>query len=166
MLGILAIGIIMLITPHKTKICKAIQNDIPLQANPFRAIARQIGLPESDIISNIRDLIQSKVIRKFGALVAHQKAGYRNNALVIWAVPRNRCEEVGRILASFKEVTHCYERDPAFQEKYTIFSMVHFQTFIEESMLDRMKIKTGITDCKILQSEQELKKASMTYFHG
>ncbi len=154
----------MVLTPTEQLICKAIQQDIPLALRPFRKIAEATGEPESRIIAAIERLMHSGVIRKFGAVLIHQKAGFRENALVMWAVPRNQCEETGRILAGFKGVTHCYERDPAFEGKYTVFSMVHFRTALEQSALERMSRATGISDFKVLRSEQEFKKTSMVYF--
>ncbi|PHP45712.1 hypothetical protein B6V01_002685 [Methanosarcinales archaeon ex4572_44] len=36
--------------------------------------------------------------------------GILANGMCVWNVPDHRVEEVGAIMAGFKEVTHCYER--------------------------------------------------------
>ena len=40
----------------------------------------------------------------------HQDLGYVANAMIVWQVPEDRIESVGRIMAGFPEVTHCYQR--------------------------------------------------------
>ncbi len=88
--------------------------------------------------------------------------------MIVWKVPPERIEEVGKLLASFPEVTHCYERPPFDESGRTLFTMVHASA--EEGCLDvveRMAGQTGISDYEIIFSEKELKKTSMTYFgHG
>ncbi len=146
------------------RICRSVQDDIPLVNRPFREIADWTGTDEVEVIATIRDLQRTGKIRKFGAVLIHQAAGYRENAMVVWAAPREQCEEAGRILASFREVTHCYEREPAFEGKYTIFSMVHFRKDLDRDLLERMAAESGVADYKILRSLEEYKKTSMTYF--
>ena len=70
-------------------------------------------------------LAQQGVIRKFGAILRHQRAGITRNAMVIWAVPPDRTEEAGGVFASFREITHCYERRPPFEGRYNLFTMIH-----------------------------------------
>lgn len=146
------------------RICRSVQDDIPLVNRPFREIADRTGTDEVEVIATIRDLQRTGKIRKFGAVLIDQAAGYRENAMVVWAAPRGQCEEAGRILASFREVTHCYEREPAFEGKYTIFSMVHFRKDLDRDLLERMAAESGVADYKILRSLEEYKKTSMTYF--
>jgi hypothetical protein len=97
-------------------------------------------------------------------VVRHQKAGYTHNALLIWAVPPSRCDAVGTLLASYPEITHCYERMPPFEGKYTIFSMVHFGQDGGKALIKRLTDAVSIQDYKILTSEEEFKKSSMEYF--
>jgi DNA-binding Lrp family transcriptional regulator len=85
--------------------------------------------------------------------------------MVVWKVDEKRVEEAGNFLASFEEVTHCYER-PAFSEMGgTVFTMVHGAS--EEGCLEivgRMAEHPAIEGHEILFSEKELKKVSMVYF--
>lgn len=151
-------------TPTEKEICRSIQGDIPVAGRPFREAAARIGIEESRILTAIRQMSSSGAIRKFGAILRHQRAGFVNNIMIVWAVPDSRCEEVGKILASFNEVTHCYLRAPAFLGRYGLFTMVHFKEEDPRPLLGKMKEATGINDCLLLRSEQEFKKTSMTYF--
>jgi len=104
------------------------------------------------------------IIRKFGAIVRHQKAGYTQNAMVVWAVPEDQCESAGLRMASFPEITHCYQRTPAFEGRYNLFTMVHMRGDEDMDIIGKIAGSCGIDDFKVLVSEEELKKISMEYF--
>ena len=146
------------------KIVKLVQQDTPLDKRPFKRIGEEAHVSEEEVITAIRSLIKNGIMRKFGAILRHQKAGFTDNAMVVWAVPSDKCEAVGQTLASFREVTHCYERIPPFEGKYTIFTMVHFRGGEQESMLQKLSREVGIQDFKVLISKEEYKKSSMEYF--
>ena len=153
-----------MLTKTEIKIAKHIQGDIPLTKRPFKRIGEEIGTGEEKVIDGIKGLIKRGIIRKFGATVRHQKAGFTQNAMVIWAVPDERCEAVGKIFASFREITHCYERTPPFEEKYNIYTMIHLKENDQEKLIKKLSSATGIKDFKVLISEEEYKKSSMEYF--
>jgi DNA-binding Lrp family transcriptional regulator len=97
---------------------RQLQGDLPAEKRPFRVVASRAGTSEESVLDTLRSLIHEGRIRKFGALLRHQKAGVTRNAMVVWAVPPDRTDEAGRIFVSFPEITHCYERRPPFQGRY------------------------------------------------
>jgi DNA-binding Lrp family transcriptional regulator len=145
------------------KIVNLIQNDIPLAKSPFKSIGEQAELSEEKVLAIIGRLIERGIVRKFGAILRHQKAGFTRNAMIVWAAPQEKIDAAGRALASFREVTHCYERTPPFAEKYTLFSMVHCREGEQKVILKKLSVAAGIKDFKILTSEEEYKKISMEY---
>ena len=146
------------------KIAQLIQRDIPVEKRLFLHIGKQAGVPEEEVIETIRELKRTGVIRRFGAIVRHQKAGLTANAMVVWSVPEERTEAVGAIVSSFREVSHCYERIPPFEGKYNLFAMMHLKNTDSEKLIQEILNKTGMTDYKILETEEEFKKSSMEYF--
>jgi DNA-binding Lrp family transcriptional regulator len=146
------------------KIAKYIQGDIPLTERPFARIGEKIGIREDDVVDGIKGLMKRGIIRKFGAIIHHHRAGFTHNIMVIWAVPEQRCEEVGSIFASFREISHCYERTPPFEEKYNIYTMIHLRGKDQEGFIEKLISATGIKDFKVLLTEEEFKKSSMEYF--
>jgi len=146
------------------KIGKAVQGDIPLEDRPYAALGRKAGRDERSVIETVRELLDQGTIRKFGAVLRHQRAGYRRNAMVIWAVPAGEMERAGRTLSSFREVTHCYERSPAFEGRYKLFTMVHFREEDPKEAIRKLARAAGIEDYRILESLEEFKKTSMAYF--
>ena len=125
------------------KISRLIQQDIILEKRPFKYIAEKVGASEEQVLATIHGLMTKGVIRKFGAILRHQKAGFSHNAMVIWAVSQDRVEIAGNTLAAFKEVTHCYERTPPFAGKYNVFTMVHFGEGNQESVIAETVAEDG-----------------------
>lgn len=140
--------------------------DIPHSLTPFK--------DWSVSCDELRDDIAQKRMRRFGAILRHQEAGFAFNAMVCfaktvdsrqWSVDRNSVNPAGAILASKPYISHCYER-PSFEGfPYTLYAMMHAQ-FAEE--LDR-NIKEaaksiGNPDYVVLHSVRELKKTSYRFF--
>lgn len=153
-----------MISEKERDIARIIQGDVPLSLRPFKDVGKQAGLSEEEALQSITGLMEEGIIRRFGAVIRHQRAGYTENALVVWAIPEDQREAIGNILASLPEVTHCYERTPPFEGKYTIFSMVHFHEGEKERVIRKLSEATGITDFEFLDTEEEYKKTSMEYF--
>jgi len=152
------------INNEKKNVASFIQGDIPLVSSPFDEIGEFCGLTADEILNISLSLLEKGIMRKFGAILRHQKAGYGKNALVMWSVPANQIEKAGKILSSFLFVSHCYERNPAFREKYNIFTMLHSKDKNILSMIKEMVMATDINDYIILESIQEYKKSSPEYF--
>jgi DNA-binding Lrp family transcriptional regulator len=143
---------------------KQLQGDLPVEKRPFLVVASRAGMNEEAALDTIGTLVQQGVIRKIGAILRHQQAGITRNAMVIWAVPGERVEETGAVFSSCKEITHCYERHPPFQDRYNLFTMIHAGEGKLEAVIARISKQAGISDYQVLLSEEEFKKSSMEYF--
>ena len=142
-----------------------IQGDLPLEPRPFLRLAEQAGMSEEAFVERIRSLKEREVIRRFGATLRHQEAGYRFNAMVAWLVPEERIEEVGEAMARYREVSHCYHRRPQRDWRYNLFTMIHGESREAcHHIAERMAGETGVEDYVLLFSEKEFKKTSMAYF--
>ena len=147
------------------KVIRLIQGDLPVDPRPFAILADRIGLTEAQFIARIKDLKKRGIIRRFGATLRHQEAGFSSNAMVAWVVPDQRIDKVGKILADFKEVSHCYQRRPQGDWPYNLYTMIHGsnrnQCF---QIAARMSRSADIDEYKLLFSEKEFRKTSMEYF--
>ncbi len=148
----------------RQNLLRQFQGDLPVEKRPFRAVASRAGTSEDSVLATLRNLMQQGHIRKFGALLRHQKAGVTRNAMVVWAVPPDRTEEAGAAFASFREITHCYERRPPFEGRYNLFTMIHAGKGPLEELIAKISGKAGIGDYQVLESLEEFKKNSMEYF--
>lgn len=147
------------------KVIAAIQGDMPISSHPYRTLADQVGLEEEVLLGIIQDLVDRGIIRRFGATLRHQKSGYRANAMVAWQVDEDRIDKVGKLMASFRAVSHCYRRNPTDQWPYNLYTMVHGKN--EEDCrhtAEKMAARAGVETYSLLFSRQELKKTSMRYF--
>jgi len=147
------------------KIISLIQGDLPLHPNPFAVLAEQIGMTEQALLDRIRDLKDKGIIRRFGATLRHQEAGFSSNAMIAWLAPDERIDEIGDIFARFREVTHCYRRAPQKDWPYNLYTMVHGSDREEcFRIAERLARSAGLNDYELLFSEKEFKKTSMVYF--
>ena len=152
-------------TDVEKAICAAIQDDIPLEPRPFEKLAKKIGISEDEFIKKANDFLEKSYIRRFGAAIRHRKAGITANGMGIWIVPEADRERVGKIMATFKEVSHCYER-PSFEGwPYNLFTMIHGRTKEDcYEVAKKISEAAGIKEYKLLFSSTEFKKESMVYF--
>ncbi|MBN2686973.1 MAG: Lrp/AsnC family transcriptional regulator [Deltaproteobacteria bacterium] len=153
-----------MLTEKEKKVARAVQGDIPVEERPFKFLGDRLGMSEADVLAVIRDLADRGIMRKFGAVLRHTKAGLTTNVMVVWAVPGDESPAIGGKLASYAEVTHCYERTPPFEGKYNLFSMIHFREENGEDRLRRIAEEVGISDYMVLPTLEEFKKVSMEYF--
>lgn len=143
---------------------RMLQTDIPLTPTPFQDIANACDLSATDLLNWLRELSRQGTIRKFGAVLRHQKAGYHKNALVMWSLPSGSIENTGRLFAALPYISHCYQREPAFQHKYNLFTMLHAQDETIKSLIHKMSETAICHDFLVLESIQEYKKTSPEYF--
>jgi len=147
------------------QVLMALQGDLDDSPEPYARIAENLGVTEQEVIGRIRRLKEEGVIRRIGAMIRHIEAGITFNGMVVWKVPPDRVDKVGRALAGFPEVTHCYERIPFGEKGGALFTMVHASS--EDACMDIVRDlseKVGIDEYEVIFSERELKKISMTYF--
>jgi len=147
------------------KIIKIIQENKDVSIDPFAEISEIIGIPEDEVIQRIKKMKEKGVIRRFGAVLRHQKAGLTANGMIVWDVPDEKAEEVGKIFAQFREVSHCYERPRQKHWNYNIFTMVHGKSKEEcKKIAEKLAKAADIHKYDILFSTKEFKKSSMKYF--
>jgi DNA-binding Lrp family transcriptional regulator len=147
------------------KVIGLIQGDLPLDPKPFAVMAEKIGISEEEFVERVRSLKKRGVIRRFGATLRHQEAGFSSNAMIAWLVPEREVDEAGKIMAQFREVTHCYQRRPQKDWKYNLYTMIHGDNEKEcFKIAQRISRETGIEEYILLFSQKEFKKTSMRYF--
>lgn len=153
------------LTELEKRIIASIQGDIPVVPRPYQALAQELGVEEKAVLETLESLCQRGVIRRFGATLRHQKSGFGANAMIAWQVAEERIAAVGDIMASFREVSHCYRRNPTKSWPYNLYTMVHGTS--EENCrrtAARMAAQAGVSNYSLLFSRRELKKTSMKYF--
>lgn len=149
------------------KILKLLQGDLPVVSRPFRDLALSMNISEEEIIERVNQLQARGAIRRCGAILRHYQAGYVTNAMVAWKTAPDQADKAGNIMALYNEISHCYLRDVPAEFEYNMFCMIHAHNDQELSdLIDRISKQTGLTDCIVIKSLTEFKKASMEYIRG
>ena len=133
-------------------------DDIPHSLTPFK--------DWSVSCDELRDDIAQKRMRRFGAILRHQEAGFAFNAMVCFAeLDKNPNNSAGAILAQMPFISHCYDR-PAFEGfPYTLYAMMHAQSADElDRNIKEAAESIGNPDYVVLHSVRELKKTSYRFF--
>jgi siroheme decarboxylase len=142
-----------------------VQEDLPLVERPFAAQAEQIGCTEDEVLEMLASFKERKLMRRFAAVMNHRSAGYKANAMGVWAVPDDELEEIGPQMAGFARVSHCYKRPTYDDWPYSVFTMVHGMNAREcEDTISAIKDETGVDEFELLWSVKEYKKTRVRYF--
>jgi siroheme decarboxylase len=149
------------LTPVEFEFVRYMQRDLPVTETPFA----DSPIPLTELQMMHRQFLNTGRMRRFAAVLHHRKAGFSANAMGVWAVPENDIDRVGELMATFREVSHCYRRPSYSDWPYNIFTMVHAKSQEEcERTLATIAEKTGIRDRGALYSTKEYKKVRVRYF--
>ncbi|MCX4024846.1 Lrp/AsnC family transcriptional regulator [Endozoicomonas sp. SM1973] len=80
-----------------------------ISLTPYQAIARELGVSESDIINSLQQLTDNNILSRFGPVFNHSAAGA--STLVTLAVPTDELDTVAEKINQYPEVNHNYARD-------------------------------------------------------
>lgn len=104
----------------------AIEKGLPLVPLPFAAVARGLGMEETEVLARLAAMVERGVISRFGVVVRHRAFGFASNAMTVWDIEDASVDAVGELFAREPGVTLCYRRprrEPAW--RYNLFTMVH-----------------------------------------
>lgn len=150
--------------PFDRKIIARLCGDIGTGLHPFREVASELGLDEDELLKRIRVYQASGQLRRFGAILRHQVAGFTANGMSVWNIPEAKVEWAGALMAGFAEVSHCYERPRLPEWPYNVFGMIHGHSEEQcRNVARRISTIIGVTDYEVLFSVREFKKSSMVY---
>ena len=153
------------LTQKHIDVIKELQKDIEVTEEPFKKSVDKLNMDYDEFFDIARELKESGVMRRFATILNHRKAGFGANAMSVWSVPKEKGEEIGRQLAGFSAVSHCYLRPSYPNWPYNLFAMVHAKTQEEcDSLIEEMAKETGLSEYGKLYSTVEFKKQRLVYF--
>jgi siroheme decarboxylase len=117
------------------KLLNILQNDFPLEREPFKEIANTLGMDESLVLSKVQELKDSGMLRRIGPVFDAKALGY-SSALLAVKVPQDEETSAADFISSFKGVTHNYHRDDDFN---IWFTLVATSTEELDKIIDRIK---------------------------
>jgi DNA-binding Lrp family transcriptional regulator len=146
-------------------VIRALQGDMPVIAEPYGPAAAQLGISQEDLLAHLRGMQERKLLRRVAAILFHRRAGFSANGMGVWKVPDERVLELGMRMASFRGISHCYQRPTYADWPYSVFTMAHGRSKEEcDAILDSIAADTGISERATLYSSTEFKKIRLLYF--
>jgi DNA-binding Lrp family transcriptional regulator len=121
-------------------ILNRIQSGFPITARPYRTIAEELGLSESEVLKRISRLKASGVIRRIGGNFTPDKLGFVST-LCAARVPEEKISQFAEVVNRYPGVTHNYRRENTYNIWFT---------FIAPSMdeikanLEQIAAETGV----------------------
>jgi DNA-binding Lrp family transcriptional regulator len=162
---------VVALTDDEKALARLLQADLPDVEAPFASLAdglraQGVAADEAWVLERTRAWVDAGVIRRFGAAIKHAKAGFTANAMGVWDCPDEaEMERAGAIMASFAEVSHCYQRPRRPTWPHDLYTMIHGRSREEcEDVAERIRLATGLPPARLLYSVREFKKGSMRYF--
>ena len=154
----------MTLSEIERRVLSAVQEGFPRTQTPYHDMAERVGVSTEQFLSVLKNWKREGKLRRIGSIVDHFKVGLSGGAMVVWRVEPERVEEVGAILAGFREVSHAYERQTCDNWPYNLYTMVHGADGRQiEKIVEQMSITCGMTDYRMLATVKELKKVPPTY---
>ncbi len=122
-------------------------------------------MPVGELLEHMVGMRERGLLRRVAAILYHRRAGFSANGMGVWKVPAERIEELGPRMASFRGISHCYERPTYPDWPYSVFTMAHGRSKDEcDAVLDAIADDTGTTDRATLYSSTQFKKIRLLYF--
>jgi DNA-binding Lrp family transcriptional regulator len=146
---------------------KALQGPMAAVERPYDEAAAELGIETEALLERLRAMVDRKILRRVAAILYHRRAGFSANGMGVWKVPEDEILEVGGRMASFRGVSHCYQR-PTYEDwPYSVFTMAHGRSKEEcDAVLDAIAEECGMgpDDRATLYSSTEYKKIRLHYF--
>ncbi len=155
------------LTDEDIQAIRALQVDMPLVPQPFAEEASKVGMSEEELLRFGHKFVADGRMRRCAGILAHRRAGFLSNGMGVWKMPEEKAVELGYRIASYPQVTHCYQR-PVYEDwPYRVFSMVHARTEDKvREVIEGISSETGLNEYDILFSTREFKKTRVPYFTG
>ena len=146
-------------------VIRATQGPMEVVSEPFAAPAAQLGVSEQRLFDHLESMRERRALRRVAAILFHRRAGFSANGMGVWNVPEERIMELGPRMASFRGISHCYQRPTYADWPYSVFTMAHGRSKEEcDAILDSIAEDTGIDERRTLYSSTEFKKVRLRYF--
>jgi siroheme decarboxylase len=146
-------------------VIRATQGPMKPVPEPYAPAATELGIGQDELLEHLESMRDRRALRRVAAILFHRRAGFSANGMGVWRVPEERILELGPRMASFRGISHCYQR-PTYEDwPYSVFTMAHGRSKEEcDAILDSIAEDTGIHERRTLYSSTEFKKIRLRYF--
>jgi DNA-binding Lrp family transcriptional regulator len=146
-------------------VIRATQGDLPVTSEPYVAAAAALGMSVAELLEHMSGMRERGLLRRVAAILYHRRAGFSANGMGVWKVPPEQIETLGPRMASYRGISHCYQRPTYPDWPYSVFTMAHGRSKEEcDAVLDAIADDTQIEERSTLYSSTEFKKIRLLYF--
>lgn len=121
-------------------ILNIIQSDFPVCMNPYKDVAKKLGITETEVVNRVKQLKKFGIIRRIGASFDSRKMGF-TSTLCAACVPDEKLKLFIEKVNSFPGVTHNYLRDHKINIWFTFIGKSSEEI---KKVLTEIKEETGI----------------------
>lgn len=101
------------------QLLNGMQFDFPLSLSPWEALAQGIGITGAQVLSRVRKLKETGIIRQISAIFDTKSLGY-TSTLAAARIPDSRLDEAAAVVSRHPGVSHNYKRDAEFNLWFTL----------------------------------------------
>lgn len=116
------------------------QSEFPICERPFRAVAAELGIDETEALARVEHLREAGIFRRFGAVLNPPVIG--SSALAAINAPEDRFSEIADVVNSYRQINHNYRRDHEWNMWFVITAG---SREIRDGILDEIEEETGCT---------------------
>ena len=115
------------------------QQRMPIEPQPFAAMAREVDATEIEVIEALGELRSSGTLSRIGAVIPPGVLGA--STLAAMEVPAARLTEVADLVGSYPEVNHNYEREHALNLWFVVTATERRRI---DDVLSEIRNRTGL----------------------
>lgn len=124
----------------RDKVLDRIQSDFPLEADPVKALARDLNISEQSVHDALLAIKKQGLVRRIGGSFAANGLGYVSTLCAL-SVPEERLDEVAAIVSEYPGVTHNYARQHHYNLWFTLIAAGEQE---RDRIIDEIRARTGV----------------------
>ena len=128
------------------RIIKELQENFPLEMNPYEVIADNLGMSVDQLWQRILALAESGVIRRMGFSIDSRKIGY-SSTLAAVRVSQDRIDEASELISEYPQITHSYLREDDFNIWFTVIADDRERVLV---ILEEIRDKLNLTEDDVM----------------
>ncbi len=138
----------MSLDPVDRRLLEALQDDFPLERDPWTALGRRLGLGGPEVLDRCRRLAADGVLRMIGPVIEARQVGLSASTLVAMRVPPERLEATAALVNTYRGVSHNYRRDHNYALWFTLAAPDRAQL---EAIVAEIGARTGIVPPDLIE---------------
>ena len=129
------------------KLLNIVQSDFPVTAEPYRAVADELGVGENDVLERLAELKRQNVVRQISAIFDTRRLGYKTT-LVAFAYGDGDLHDGAIFINRHPGVSHNYAREGSYYNLW--FTLAVPPDGDLEETVRWMAQKTGAIEFRIM----------------